>query len=159
MDCSLPGSSIPGVLQARILEWVAISFSRGSSRSRDWTWVSCIAGRCFTLWAFKELSKVILKSRHVNQTFFKKTKLQIYFFSEVNGKNWVKSQPWQLSCRSLDFGPYVCSLFQPLPHPHDTQAALLGNGSCQLLCVTSGSLDEHTPVLPSSPAVKLPYPL
>ena len=51
VDCSLPGSSICGVFQARVLEWVAISFSRGSSRPRDWTWVSCIVGRCFTIWA------------------------------------------------------------------------------------------------------------
>ena len=40
MDCSLPGTSVCGILQARILEWVAIPFSRGSSRPRDWTWVS-----------------------------------------------------------------------------------------------------------------------
>ena len=51
MDCSLPGSSIHGILQARILGWVAISFSRGSSRPRDRTQVSHIAGRRFTLWA------------------------------------------------------------------------------------------------------------
>ena len=37
MDCSLPGSSVHGIFQARVLEWVAISFSRGPSRSRDWT--------------------------------------------------------------------------------------------------------------------------
>ena len=43
MDCSLPGSSVPGILQAKILEWVAISFSRGSSRSRNQTWASYIA--------------------------------------------------------------------------------------------------------------------
>ena len=43
MDCSLPDSSVHGVLQARILEWVAISFSRGSSQPRDHTHVSCIA--------------------------------------------------------------------------------------------------------------------
>ena len=42
MDCSLPDSSVHGILQARILEWVAISFSRGSSRPRDRIWVSCI---------------------------------------------------------------------------------------------------------------------
>ena len=40
MDSSLPGSSLHGILQARVLEWVAISFSRGSSRPRDRTWVS-----------------------------------------------------------------------------------------------------------------------
>ena len=45
MDCTLPGSSIHRVLQARILECVAISFSRGYSRPRDRTWVSCITGR------------------------------------------------------------------------------------------------------------------
>ena len=51
MGCSLPGSSVHGIFQARVLEWVAISFSRGSSRPRDWTQVSCIAGRRFTIWA------------------------------------------------------------------------------------------------------------
>ena len=47
MDCSLLGSSIHGIFQARILEWVAISFSNGSSRPRDQTQVSFIVGRCF----------------------------------------------------------------------------------------------------------------
>ena len=47
MDCS-PPSSVHRIAQARILEWVAISFSRGSSPPRDQTWVSCIAGRFFT---------------------------------------------------------------------------------------------------------------
>ena len=49
--CSPPGSSVHGIFQARILEWVAISYSRGSSWPRDWThisWVSCIAVRYFT---------------------------------------------------------------------------------------------------------------
>ena len=41
MDCSPPGSSVLGILQARILKWVAIPFSRGFSWCRDWTWVSC----------------------------------------------------------------------------------------------------------------------
>ena len=49
VDCSLPDSSLRGILQARILEWVAISFSRGSSQPRDRTQVSHIAGRCFNL--------------------------------------------------------------------------------------------------------------
>ena len=51
MDCSPPGSSVHGILQARILEWVAILFSRGPSQPRDRTGVSCIAGRFFTSWA------------------------------------------------------------------------------------------------------------
>ena len=51
MNCSLPGSSVHGILQARIPEWVAISFSKASSPPRDQTQASCIAGRFFTLWA------------------------------------------------------------------------------------------------------------
>ena len=43
MDCSLPGASVHGTLQTRILEWVAIPFSRGSSQPKDQTHVSCIA--------------------------------------------------------------------------------------------------------------------
>ena len=56
MGCSLPGSSVHGILQARTLEWVSISFSRGSFQPRDWictSCVSCIAGRFFTLWAVR----------------------------------------------------------------------------------------------------------
>ena len=54
MDCSLSGFSIHGIFQARVLEWAAISFSSRSSWPRDQTRVSCIAGRCFTLWATRE---------------------------------------------------------------------------------------------------------
>ena len=49
MDCSLPGSSLHGIFQAGVLEWVAISFSRGSYQPRDRTRVSCIGGRHFNL--------------------------------------------------------------------------------------------------------------
>ena len=51
-----PGPSVHGVLQARILEWVAISFSRVSSWPKDWTWVSHIAGRFFTIWTTRKAS-------------------------------------------------------------------------------------------------------
>ena len=54
MDCSLPGSSVRGIFQARILEWTAISFSGGSSQPRDQTRVSCIPGRRFTVWTTRE---------------------------------------------------------------------------------------------------------
>ena len=49
-NCSPPGSSVHGVLPARVLEWVAIPFSRGTSRSGDQTQVCCIAGKFFTIW-------------------------------------------------------------------------------------------------------------
>ena len=54
MDCSPPGSSIHGILQARILEWVAILFSRGSSWLMVQTHISCIAGRFFAIWVIRE---------------------------------------------------------------------------------------------------------
>ena len=55
MDCSLPCSCIHGIFQARVLEWVAISFSRGSSRPRDYTRISRIVGRGFAVWATREI--------------------------------------------------------------------------------------------------------
>ena len=59
-------SSVHEILQARILEWVAMSFSRGSSRPRDQTQVSCIVGRCFTTWATRE----VLKKHYVSKIPF-----------------------------------------------------------------------------------------
>ena len=63
VECSLPGSTIHGILQSRTLEWVAIPSSRGSSRPRDWTQVSCTAGRRFTVWATREAHC----ERHTNE--------------------------------------------------------------------------------------------
>ena len=54
MDCSLSGFTVHGIFQARVLEWIAIFFSRGSSQHRNRTRVSLIAGRCFTGWATRE---------------------------------------------------------------------------------------------------------
>ena len=54
IECSPSGSSVHRIFQARKLEWVAISFSRASSQSRDQTQVSHIAGRLFTIWATRE---------------------------------------------------------------------------------------------------------
>ena len=57
IDHNLPGSSVHGILQARALERVAMPFSTGSSQPRDRTWVSCTAGRFFTVWATREAPK------------------------------------------------------------------------------------------------------
>ena len=57
MDCSLPGSSVHGIFQARVLEWIAISFSSGSSRPRDGTQVSRIVDSRFTVWATREVQE------------------------------------------------------------------------------------------------------
>ena len=61
MDYSLPGSSIHGILQARIWEWVAILFSKESSQPKNWTQISsisCIAGRFFTHWVTREVKSI-----------------------------------------------------------------------------------------------------
>ena len=59
VDCSLPGSPVSGILQARILEWVAMPSSRGSSRARNGTYVSCIALKFFTTEPPGKLNKLL----------------------------------------------------------------------------------------------------
>ena len=63
MDCSPSGSSVHGIFQARVLEWVAISFSRGSSQPRDWTWVSALQADFLT---FEPLGKPRQSLRNKN---------------------------------------------------------------------------------------------
>ena len=57
MSCSLPGSSVHGIFQARTLEWVAILFSRQSFWPRVGNWISCIAGGFCTIWATKKVKQ------------------------------------------------------------------------------------------------------
>ena len=78
MDCSPLGSLILGILQARILEWVAFPFSRGSSQPRDWTQVSRIAGGFFTIW--------------------KKTKKELLVAEEF-----LTTASWTMGCEWVDF--------------------------------------------------------
>ena len=63
---ALPGSSVHGIFQARILEWVAIYFSRGSSQTKDLTHISCLAGRFFTTSAPWEVLHILLGSGKLN---------------------------------------------------------------------------------------------
>ena len=75
LDCSPPSSSVHGILQARILESVSISFCRGSSQPRDQTQVSHIAGRRFNLFATREALKY--KNTVSQKTSYRDTELQI----------------------------------------------------------------------------------
>ena len=65
VDYSPPGFSVHEILQARILEWAAIPFSRGSSPPRDWTGIYCIAGRFFIIWATREAQYHMLQSNSI----------------------------------------------------------------------------------------------
>ena len=68
IDCSLPGSSVPGIFQARVLEWLAIPFSRGSSWYRDWTQISHIVGRHFTIWAPRGVGHTYQREPQIDAT-------------------------------------------------------------------------------------------
>ena len=82
MDCSLPGSSLHRILQARILKWIAISFSRGSSWPRNQTWVSHVAGRCFFLRATREASRIHWEFNYLTKAVLEwKSRLSLLSFS------------------------------------------------------------------------------
>ena len=78
MDCSPPGSSIHGTLQARILKWVAIPFSRESFWSRDWTQVFCIAGRSFTVWTTRDFPWLFYYFINIFKTTYKSIHCFLY---------------------------------------------------------------------------------
>ena len=82
MDCSPPGSSVHGILLARILEWVAIPFSKWSSQPGDQTWVSCIAGRFFTIWTTREAHQDRIKGTGLFGNIFKIFSLGLWLISE-----------------------------------------------------------------------------
>ena len=97
MDCSLPGSSVHGIFQARILEWAAISFSRGTSQPRDRTRVSSIVGRHFTVWA------TLNGKIHVNFVgffgFYKNPKS--IFVVQLLSCVWLFVTPWTIAHQAL----------------------------------------------------------
>ena len=69
MDWSPPGSSVHGVLQASILEWAVSSFSRGAFRARNWTWISHIVGKLFTIWATREAPFIYISTSITMHTY------------------------------------------------------------------------------------------
>ena len=83
MDCSPPSSSVHRIFHARILEWVAIPFSRGSSPPRDRTWVSCIAGRFLTDWDTREAPNLTHHGAWTHNPAIKS--LMLYQLSEPGG--------------------------------------------------------------------------
>ena len=83
MDCSLPGSSVHGIFQATILEWAAISFSRGSSQPRDQTQVSRSVGRCFYHLSHQG-------SQKKNYTFSNFKLFMLLFLIELSSRHLIK---------------------------------------------------------------------
>ena len=126
MDHSLTGSSVHGILQARILEWVAISFSRGSSWPRDQTWVSCIGRQILYRQATREASPLL--------TFSQYKKFYV-----------IISEFWQVDIPSLCY--FLCFLDQV-----DQRAIFLVNTSksCCVSCLMIPFFILSYPALMSS---------
>ena len=106
IDFSLPGSSVHGIFQAIVLEWIAISFSRGSSQPRARTWVSRIVDRCFTVWATREvLQWYYYNTKHNIPTllFFKVGAIRSTFthWHKVHGTK-IRTRVWKQADMSLD---------------------------------------------------------
>ena len=118
MDYSLPGSSVHGIFQAKVLEWVAISFSRGSYQPRDQTRVSCIIGKHFTVWATREVHALCWKGMSYKGQEIEQESLQI---SEVHflqfwrlGCLWTRY--WQNYCLVKDYFLIPTCLFPLCSH-------------------------------------------
>ena len=118
MDCSPPGSSVHGNLQARILGWVAMPFSRGSSRPRDWTCiscVSCIAGIFFTHWATWE---ALAAAAHLLEPSMTACHTQLFQVpnsgcSDASSTYSMSRTPWSPGCWYLCLGVRPSSAGSP----------------------------------------------
>ena len=123
LDCSPPGSSVHGILQARILEWIAMPSSRGFSQPRDLTCVSCIAGGFFTSWPTREAHLYLylylwsIFILHVCTSFsFILFSRAIWYlasltFGEFFDANWG-GPPLPHVCLALVFSAWLCARHQ-----------------------------------------------
>ena len=122
-ECSPPGSSVHGISQARILEWVAIPFSRGSSRPWDQTQVSRIAGRFFTVWAPRKSNSEDYRSYYENQlSVFRATYILFgSFYVLALGLTWISCWCSSWLLKQFHF-PLIISQWLPiskLPQPQN----------------------------------------
>ena len=136
MGCSLPGFSIHGIFQARVLEWVAISFPRGSSWHRDWYPVSRTAGRCFILWATREAPSIqcymsiISRINELKKNFLMQFPIPVsrhydfmMFERELKGYNLHK--PNQIILLCFQFWEHLCkTIFYCLLLPNNSSFGL-----------------------------------
>ena len=140
MNCTPPGSSVHGTLQARVLEWVAIPFSRGSSQTRDWTLISSITGQFFTVrqqgspGRLKVVTNIRLYSPGGITPHFLESQgrgLECQVFEDFQHPGYalgMKVQTWWLQLKKkkkliitdhkkVHFGLMILSTFRTLPQP------------------------------------------
>ena len=129
MDCSLPGSSVHGILQARTLEWVAISFTRGSSQLRDRTQVFYIAGRFFTHWAtlhmplpnsadMGDLSSQYPKCISIPVALVQFSSVQSLSHVRLFATPWIAARQASLSITNFRCSPKLISIKSVMPSRH-----------------------------------------
>ena len=152
MECSPPGSSVHGISQARILEWIAIPFSRGSARPRDRTHipcVSCIAGGFFARWATEDsINILILPILHVETVPKERWSLSQrhgYCRCRVQKRGTANSEPGDLQWMPTGEKPEVASGQRPL-----CSESAFGRVSGALLLPYSGVICSFLFFLPSS---------
>ena len=107
MDCSLPGSSVRGILQARILEWVAIPFSRASSQPRDGTQVSCTAAGFFNVWAAREEHIVAIVNNAAMNMGWRYLSISCFHFLQIYIQKW----DWWIVWQSYFYFRNFCTIF------------------------------------------------
>ena len=133
MGCSPTGSFVHGILQAKILECVAIPFSRGSSQPRDWTWVSCTVGRFFAIWATGEAGIKEAGESYLNASFPKWPRS-----STTNSKGSVGSLHFKISL-------FIATRSENCPFTHSGGHLL----SCLICSHGASFLDMKTPDPPN----------
>ena len=137
MEDSLPGSSVHGISQARILEWVAIPFSRESSRPKDWTRVSCTVDEFFTIWATREvpvaLSKFSLfcnRHQHPSSQFFHLPQLKFYTHETLTPHSSLPRNHHSTSCL------HESDYFRDLKQEESHSMCLFMPGLCHLTWIS-----------------------
>ena len=104
MDCSAPGSSVHGIFQASILEWVAISFSRGTSWPRDWTCISCLDKGILYHWATREAPcKVHGTQNHKADVWAATELVRLFWLTSLETKVYVQGEIGPKALRKRTF--------------------------------------------------------
>ena len=140
MDCSPPGSSVHEIFQARILEWVAMPFSRGSSQPRDRTLVSCIAGGFSTVWPTREshYSWYLLPVKAWGRERVKESD------GWRGSSGWSPQQPWGLHAHRFQISLHVSRLHPIHREPVPVEATV---NCCLALLLPVSAVTLPTPTL------------
>ena len=144
MDCSPPGSSVHGTLQARILECVAIPSSWESSQPRDQTCVSCIAGRFFTHWTTWEAHIENILGNKANHNKFQKTKSWRMHGEPSSQLSWKSVEKMTWKPLHLEVNTFVNNIYQSGKHDR-TEEMFANQNVWAQLCWTLCDLMDWIP--------------